>query len=157
MPGADVEADPLAGIESSAVRMLAAREHSRFELARKLRQRGHVQADIDNVLDDLQARNLLSDARFAETYLEQRLRKGYGPLRIRAELGERGIDNAMIDNALECLSPDWVGLLAETAARKFGDSPPSDFSDAKRRGRFLQQRGFPAGMIRRYLGEDAFG
>jgi regulatory protein len=156
MPGVDIQADPLAEIESSAMRMLAAREHSRFELARKLRQRGHLQADIDSVLDDLQARNLLSDARFAEAYLEQRLRKGYGPLRVRAELSERGVDNALVDHALECLSPDWPELLAETAARKFGASRPSDFSDARRRGRFLQQRGFPAAMIRRYLGEDSF-
>ena len=133
------------------MRMLAAREHSRFELARKLRQRGHPAPAIDEVLDALVERDLLSEARYVEVYLQQRIRKGYGPLRLRAELAERGIGGGLVDDALADLAPDWQLLVAEAAERKFGDSPPDDYPDAARRGRFLQQRGFPVGMVRRYL------
>jgi regulatory protein len=149
--GGDEHDAALLEIEAAAMRMLAAREHSRFELARKLRQRGHPAQAIDEVLDALVERDLLSEERYVEVYLSQRIRKGYGPLRLRAELAERGIDGGLVEAALADLAPDWQVLVVRAAERKFGDSPPADYPDAARRGRFLQQRGFPVGMVRQYL------
>ncbi|RLW55011.1 MAG: hypothetical protein B6D69_04415, partial [gamma proteobacterium symbiont of Stewartia floridana] len=37
---------------------------------------------IEQVLDDLTSASLQSDGRFAESFVESRVRKGQGPLRI---------------------------------------------------------------------------
>ena len=59
---------PPASLLQRAVALLARREHSRIELARKLELRledGQDRGDIDAVLDELERRKLLSEERFA--------------------------------------------------------------------------------------------
>jgi regulatory protein len=143
--------DEATAVELAAVKLLGGREHSRAELERKLAARHHDAGLIDAVLDALERRRLLSDRRFAESYAAQRSRRGYGPLRIRAELAARGVDAQTVGLALEEAGCDWAALLEETAARKFGQAPAEDMRALARRGRFLEQRGFPSGMIGRYL------
>lgn len=145
------EQDPAATVEIAAVRLLSIREHSRHELRRKLRARRHDSDLIERVLDDLECRNLLSDARFVESYVTARSRKGYGPLRIRAELTERGVAMDVVGDWLDRGEIDWSELLADVAGRKFGDRPADDLRDLTRRARFLEQRGFPVSLVRRYL------
>jgi regulatory protein len=142
--------EPMA-VELTAVRLLGGRDHSREELRRKLRARFADEGLIDQVLDELAARRLVDDRHFVENYLEQRSRKGFGPLRIRAELAERGIGGDLLAECLEESAPDWAELLEAAAGRKFGDAPATDRRELARRGRFLEQRGFPLSLIRRYL------
>ena len=143
--------DDAVAVEVTAVKLLGSREHSRQELRRKLNAR-HADTDLtEAVLDDLEQRGLLSDERFAESYVDQRSRKGYGPLRIRAELAERGIDGALSARWVDARSCDWDAVLEDAAARKFGDAPVTDMQALARRGRFLEQRGFPISLVRRYL------
>jgi regulatory protein len=143
--------DQRGAIEQAALRLLAGREHSRHELRRKLGRR-HADADlVDAVLSDLEARRLLSDHRFVEAYVDQRRRKGFGPLRIRAELSERGVAGGLVDACLGDDTADWQSLMASVAARKFGHGPIPDRRELGRRARFLEQRGFPAAMVMRYL------
>ena len=149
--GHDLDADDAAAVELAAVRLLAVREHSRYELRRKLHGRRYDASLIDGVLDDLERQQLLSDERFAEQYMAQRMRRGFGPLRIRAELEQRGVADPVIAAALERAHPDWEDLLVEAASRKFGEQPGYDLRDLARRGRFLEQRGFPISLIRRHL------
>jgi len=145
------EADEAAAVEATAVRLLTGREHSRQELRCKLEARHHDPHLVDHVLDGLEQRGLLSDGRFLENYVRQRSRKGYGPLRIRAELAERGVAGAAVDECLDDGAVDWPGLLDELVARRFGDQPAGDVKELGRRGRFLEQRGFPISLVRRYL------
>jgi len=145
------EIDEAASVEAAAVRLLAVREHSRQEMRRKLAVRCSDQALVETVLDDLERRQYLSDERFAEGYVHERSRKGYGPLRIRAELSERGIAAGFGARWLDDSVIDWAEVLATAASRKFGAEPAVDLRDLARRGRFLEQRGFPIGLVRRYL------
>jgi regulatory protein len=140
-----------AAVESTAVRLLADREHTRCELQRKLCARFADRGLVDAVLDGLERRALLSDERFAEAYVDQRRRKGFGPLRIRAELAERGITGELAARWVDHGPYDWGEVLAQAAGRKFGGQPADDMRGAARRARFLEQRGFPHGMVRRYL------
>jgi regulatory protein len=143
--------DPAGAAEEAAIRLLAAREHSRAELVRKLAQRGHGQAVITRVLDDLAARGLQSDERYTEQYVALRSRKGYGPLRIRAELQERGISPSCSECWLDLRDPAWRERLREAARAKFGADAPADRRELARRARFLEYRGFPQDQIRRLL------
>src|SRR5579885_2595342 len=71
--------------------LLARREHSRRELAAKLKRHHPDAALIERVLSGLEAERAQSDDRFVSEYVRQRSEKGYGPLRIQQELRQRGI------------------------------------------------------------------
>jgi regulatory protein len=145
------EADPRREIEHLALRLLAAREHSRWELAHKLAARGYPQTQIDEVIDRLTEQGALCESRLAEAYVAERARKGFGPLRIRAELKDKGLSDDRIDPYLRAMSDAWPAVLAEAHERRFGPLPPADHAEFGRRGRFLEQRGFPSDLIRRHL------
>ena len=91
--GADAEG---AGVNEAActrvaLELLARREHSRRELARKLAARGFPSDVVSAVLDQLERTGALADARFTDSFVRSRIGKGQGPQRIRAELAQRGI------------------------------------------------------------------
>jgi regulatory protein len=138
-------------VETVAVRLLAGREHARSELRRKLLARGQEADVVDAVLDDLTRRGLQSDARFAEQYVAARAARGYGPVKIRAELRERGLDDALIEEHLDERDAVWRQRLEAAARKRFGAGAPADYADRARRARFLEYRGFGADLIRRTL------
>jgi regulatory protein len=127
---------------------LARREHSEQELARKLTTRGYDPGTVATTLAALVAENLLSNARFAEAFVHARIQRGSGPQKIRAELRERGISDALIDNSLDAHADSWRELARQVREKRFGNKPPGDFRERSRQMRFLQQRGFSAGQIR---------
>ncbi|MES9874808.1 MAG: regulatory protein RecX [Candidatus Sedimenticola sp. 6PFRAG7] len=141
-------------IEQAAVRLLASREHTRAELKRKLASRSGDAELLEQVINGLEAQSLQSDSRFVEQYIDSRKRKGYGPLRIRQELQQRGVSGEMVEEWLDERDAEWSSLLAEAARRKYGDSPAIDFREKARRARFLEYRGFPTEMIRDFLWDD---
>lgn len=128
------------------MRLLAGREHSRAELVRKLSLRFESEA-LDAVLDDLIERGLLSDRRFAEQYVAMRLNKGYGPLALRHELQQRGIEAELLAEVMESIDLNWPEQLRLVHDRKYGSALPQDYKEIARRGRFLAQRGFPGDLI----------
>lgn len=106
---------------------------------------------METELGRLQAEGLQDDRRFAELFADQRVNRGDGPLKIRAALSRRGIDDADADAVLAPWSQEWPARAAAALERHFGTAPASDRREAARRGRFLQGRGFPAEVIRRVL------
>jgi len=132
----------------AALRLLARREHSRRELSQKLSARGWGRAQIRAVLDALVERGYQSDARFAESYVRARVDRGYGPLRIRAELRERGIEEGIVESVLHEYADAWPERLAAVREKRFGGEVPADFHERARQTRFLVQRGFSLEQIR---------
>jgi regulatory protein len=132
--------------------LLARREHSRRELRGKLLRKRFLPVDVDAALDQLEAEGLLSDVRFAEAYIASRVRKGHGPKRIRLELEERGVADAVIAEHLETQEIDWGQLAVTVRDKKFGEQSVSNFREWARQAKFLQYRGFTNGQIRDVLG-----
>lgn len=151
-PETDNGRDP--ELHEAAVRLLARREHAAGELAAKLEQRGYSRAAIDTEIERLAEEGLQSDERFATLFVEQRVARGDGPLKLRAALGERGVDGGTIDTALLPFEDEWAGLAREALERRFGVSAPATRAELSKRMRFLQGRGFPAGIIRRVTDYD---
>ena len=136
-------------LKQRAVRLLARREHSRAELARKLEPHGGRQ-DIDVVLDDLERAGLLSDARFAEAYLRSHGDR-LGAAKLRHALRGKGVDAGTVDAQIAAAGlPDEIERARDVWARKF-PAPPADAREWGRQARFLQSRGFSADVIRRIL------
>ena len=133
------------------MRLLATREHSRAELQRKLTARGGEPESVDQVLDALENRGYLSDMRYTEQYVTERKRKGYGPIRIRQELREKGVAETVITLFLNSSDPEWWELLQQTARRKFGAESPKDRKTQAKWARYLEYRGFAVEQIRDLL------
>lgn len=120
-------------------------------MSEKLAARGYEPDSVADVLDHLVGKGLLSDERFTSEYVAMRIRKGFGPIRIRAELGERGVAPELIRQALDSGAYDWRELLREAAQSRFGSLPPADRSEVAKRARFLTQRGFQESLVREFL------
>ena len=148
--------DNLVAIRRTAMDLLARREHGRVELTRKLRQRGACPEMIDVALDRLTEDNLLSESRYLESYISYRARSGYGPLRIREELNQRGLARSDIEQALRECGFNWQEQLEDTWRRKFSGQLPEDARERARQGRFLSYRGYPLDMVGRLLSGREF-
>ena len=131
-----------------AMDLLARREHSRDELCRKLEKAG-FDADVAfDAITRLRDEGLQSDERFVDSFVQSRISQGKGPARIRADLGQRGVQNDVIEAAIEASGADWYALAREARNRKFGAAMPSNFKEKARQMRFLQYRGFEQDQIR---------
>lgn len=138
--------DPAAALRQTCLRLLARREHSRRELLDKLLARGYPVAEADAVIAEMSNRDWQNDDRYAQAFVRQRIEKGYGPLRIRHELQQRGIVDADIDGMAEDIAAGWPALLLAVYRRKYPAGPVSP-GEWRKRSRFLEQRGFSSGMI----------
>ena len=141
--------DTLVAVRRTAMDLLARREHGRVELTRKLRQRGALPEMIDTALDRLTEEGLLSESRYLESFMSYRARSGYGPLRIREELGQRGLQRTDIELALRESGLNWQEQREDTWRRKFSGHLPIDARERAKQGRFLSYRGYSMEMISR--------
>ena len=137
----------LAKTYQSAMNMLARREHSVFELTRKLQQKDFPSELIQQVIERLVADNLLSDERYAEAYVRMRSARGYGLQRIRMEMQERGVASELISDALDNSEVDWNALAQEVRNKKFGEQQPDEYALRAKQMKFLQYRGFSHAQI----------
>lgn len=135
---------------AQAVKLLARREHSRAELATKLTQRGYDGSEVRSALDECEAQHWLDDRRFADIYVRQRKDSLYGPIRILAELQQRGI-NMEPDALSDTLESEWRKNATRLRAKKFGLATGLDWNERGRQGRFLAQRGFTMSQIEHAL------
>lgn len=140
------EADQARQAYIAAVKLLGPRDHSIFELTRKLQKREHAPEAIQSAIQELEQLNYVNDARYAELYTEQRLSRGFGPLSVRAKLRERGVAGYLVDAALSAQSVSWAELAQAALERRFDASIiiSRDRHDEARISRFLASRGFSA-------------
>jgi regulatory protein len=140
-------ADPVEA-RKKAMDYLARREYGRAELAAKLEAAGFdatvAGAAIAQLVDD----GLQSDARYVGAFVRSRIDQGKGPVRIRADLRARGIDDCLIEAGITDCGEDWAALARQVRSKKFGTDRPLAFSDKARQMRFLQARGFDGDQIR---------
>jgi len=138
-------------LKARALRHLAQREHSRAELAKKLAPYGEDGA-VATVLDRMQELGLLSDRRFAESYVRSRAER-LGRRRLEYELAQRGIDPERIEDALAAeLGEGEVERARQLWQKKFGLTA-EDRKEWARQARFLTARGFSADVVRKVLKE----
>lgn len=136
-------------LREQALAYLARREHSRAELSRKLEQAGHPAEDIATLLDDFEARNWLSDRRYAESYVADH-RTRSGPLKLSFELRQRGVAEDIIDAVLAETRDSELERAREIWRKKFG-TPPANAQEKAKQMRFLQGRGFSLDTLRQLL------
>ena len=137
-------------LRERALRLLARREHSRAELARKLRTYASPAEELETLLEDLSRRKLLSDERYAESRAHALSRK-YGAARIAHELRAKGLGKELAEQASEAARATEVERAREIWRRKFRVAPRTR-EERARQMRFLQSRGFSFDAIRAVVG-----
>jgi len=139
-----------------AFRILARRDHTCKELAVKLRRKGFDRATTDGALARCRELGYLDDAKTAVMIAGHLADSGYGPLRVRRTLGQKGLDGALIERALICCGDEETQLLsARRILKKKAARLSREVDPCKRRQkafRFLAGRGFPAPVINQAIG-----
>lgn len=117
----------------------------------KLKRKGCAPGVVEQVVGLLAIQGLLSDERFAETVVRSRRRRGYGPMRIRKELQDKGLAAEAVDRCVDLHSQDWIAEIERVRRKKFGERAPRSFEERAKQARFLQYRGFTYDQIQRVL------
>jgi regulatory protein len=136
-------------LKGRALRYLAAREHSRAELERKLAAFEEVPGELARTLDELQAKGFINEQRVVDSVVHRRASR-LGASRIRHELQGKGLDAQTVQDAVAQLQATEGERAREVWRKKFGQSATDAASRAKQM-RFLAARGFGAEAIRKVV------
>lgn len=139
-------------LRARALRLLARREHSRAELARKLLQHSESSAALEFVLLELEKKKQLSDERYAEERARWLSRK-YGAAMIRHDLRARGVAAELIDRVSSAGELERARAILERKYR----APATTREERAKRARFLRSRGFSSDVIRSLLSSREAG
>ena len=137
-------------LKARALRLLARREHTRAELARKLAPDAESKEVLESLLAQLEGRKQLSDERYAEARAHGLARR-FGSLRVRRELVAKGVEPEAAARFAADVERTDLERARSILARKYRAQATSR-NERARRMRFLLARGFSGDVIRRALG-----
>lgn len=142
-------------IRNTAFDILSRREHTRLELTRKLKAKDFTDSEIEEILEYLAKEGLQSDERYAESYVHMRRKRGFGPLKIKLELQQRGVSSELVETYVEFNDEIWLDTACQAYEKKFGVKLLDTANERAKRMRFLQSRGFTGDIIQKTF--DSFG
>lgn len=139
---------------------LTGQPRSRAELAKKLAKK-HVPGDIaERLLDRFEQVGLVDDAAFARDWVESR-QSGRGLARraLAVELRRKGVDQAVIDDAVETVDGESEEVTArQLVRRKLRSLGRFDEQTVVRRlTGMLARKGYPPGVAFRVVREEVAG
>ncbi len=140
-------------LKGRALRLLSGREYSRAELERKLAPHEAAPGELAKALDELQAKNFISDSRVIESVINRRAAK-LGASRIRQELQGKGLDREAVIEAVAGLKSTELARAREVWQRKFGAQSAyvqTGPAERAKQMRFLAARGFGGEVIRKVI------
>jgi len=137
-------------LRERALKLLARREHTRQELARKLSGHAEDPGEIERTLAECEARGWLSEKRVVEQAVHVR-RARFGARRIERDLLAKGVSGEAVAAAKSKLRESELEAARAVWRRKFGGRQPHTPTERARQARFLQGRGFELDVILRVL------
>lgn len=154
-----VDRDAYFRARAVAVRYLSYRERSAAEIRRRLRRDDYPSVVIEDVVHYLEESGFVDDRKYALNYTEGRFRsRGYGPIRIRADLRRRGVNRGAIDAAIDQVYSARDEVLEK--AREMGSKRWAQLdreSDPLKRKKkvydYLGRRGYAFDVVRRVVDE----
>jgi regulatory protein len=112
-----------------------------------------LRARLQQALDELQQRGLLSDRRTAEALLHAKAPR-YGQRRLQMLLQAKSLAPELVDETLQRARETEQARAFEVWRRRF-HAPPADAQERARQIRFLLARGFEASVVQRVLKQAA--
>jgi regulatory protein len=137
-----------AGLEGYALWLLAQRDMTRHKVKEKLTGYALDRSDIEIVLDRMEELGYLDDRRYTQSYIRScRDSRGYGPMKTRAKLKEKGIHENLINEFLDEKNKSWALKARELRERKFGELP-TVYDEKNKQMRSLASRGYSFDQIK---------
>lgn len=136
-----MEEDKQQEIKGAVMRLLARREYCRQEIEQKY-ARKYPASDLEQALDDMEEAGYLSDDRFVEVFVRNKVSQCYGLKRISFDLKQKKIPEHLLCKVLDEQAPDWFELAREAWERRFREPPAGDYKVFGKQMRYLLQRGF---------------
>ena len=146
--------DPVEQARSICLRLLTGTPRTRKQLADALRKREIPDEAAEEVLSRFEDVGLIDDAAFADAWVESRHHgRGLARRALVRELRTKGVDSAVIDEALEQLDPEQEEETArELVARKLRSTRGLDRDKRLRRlAGMLARKGYGEGMALRVV------
>lgn len=145
--GSDVDLQTVAELEETcarerALQLVGYRERSVTELRNRLLNDGYPSPLVAALVDRFVELMLVDDRRFAGQWVRNRLAAGYGSVRIRRELAEKGVATHLIEAALEEAVEHDADDEHDRARRVLRGKTPADAKERERLIRRLVSRGF---------------
>jgi regulatory protein len=140
--------------KNTALRLIARAEQCVQGLAFKLERRGYDAHCVNTVISELTEENLLNDLRYAQLWLESRMRLTRTPKRLLASLCGRGIDRKDAEAAFKKVFDEETELsLLKRFVKKNRQKPRRGKSEESARSLkyLLNSEGFSPQVIRRYF------
>tara|TARA_B100001287_G_scaffold12279_1_gene9230 strand:+ start:228 stop:689 length:462 start_codon:yes stop_codon:yes gene_type:complete len=119
---------------------LSRREHSSKEIFQKMSRKVESKEMLLESIKELERDGLLSDERFAESYFQSRKRRGFGPLRIKSELIQRGVKENLFYSLEKEI--DWSSNALDALKKKLNGKVPQETKEILKLKNFLNYRGF---------------
>lgn len=142
---------------SAAVRVLGMREHNENELRAKLTNKGFDEIIIDDAIERLKHYDYLSEARYAESFLRSRLKKGETPWLAATKARQKGGDPSAIRVALEEAETKfdaWQTCKDVLDKRDPARLRKNDKRVWQRQLRYLQNKGFDMSIILQVMNDE---
>jgi regulatory protein len=132
------------GVLTACHKALSGTQLTEGQLRRKLQKAGFEEADVEFGVERCAANGLVDDRRYATAFIESRVRRGHGRLRIRQDLAQKHVDRALVDELLaEQVDDEAMGdAAADAARRKFARVDLGDRAARAKALRWLLSRGY---------------
>jgi regulatory protein len=139
-------------LKGRALRLLSNREHSKHELAQKLKQHAQSEDELLQVLEWLQVKGFINEQRVLESIIYRRAPK-LGYARVARELQEKGLAAHAVTDAVKELKETEAERAKNVWLKKF-KTPAQSIADKARQMRFLMSRGFAPSVVIQLLNEQ---
>ena len=136
------------------VNLLSKKVYTEKEIRLKLYSRNVRRKDVDTIIEYLKDNHFLNDNNYAVVYSDEYIRKGYGEIKIRNSLKDKGIDEHVIDDLVynKGIQKETALKIALAAIKKNSKSKSSratlDSVD-----RTLRTRGYTSDIVRFVVSE----
>lgn len=141
-----------------AMKLIGLRRRSVFEIETRLKEKGYDKKIQQSVMKELEHYGYIDDKSFAESYISDRIKfNPRGRALIKLELKKRGIDNAIIENALEEILDEKQEeeMARKIAAKKVRMMTGKDPKKVCVKIIFhLKSKGFPSNIIHKAIDKE---
>lgn len=151
-------------ILAKAVQLLAQRDHSSYELTRKLtlffskkikcaeddypEQLTQLKTQIEHVIKHCTQKHWMDDEQYIEKYIFMRANKGYGKYKISLELKQRGLSSDINKKLLSIVDINWSEIAYQQLLKKFKVIDSKNNQQKQKIVQFLTSRGFTQNDIK---------
>ncbi len=141
------EAAGISNVKVTAADLVGKRAMSRYELEKKLREKGASEAEARYAAEWLEAIGAIDDRDYGALLVRHYGQMGYGPARIREKLREKGVPRDLWDEAMGD-APENEGQIDAFLAARLRGRETVDEREKRRLTNALLRRGFSWGDVR---------